>query len=97
MTIGRRARIDRAVQLQVLADGAGRRATDQLWQGHLKHGWIDFTGSMQIHIEAERLCNPDRIADLDGALPRQACGDNILGKVAAGIGCRPIDLGRIFA
>src|ERR1700691_5569048 len=97
MAVGGGAGVDRAVQLQMLADGAGRRAADQVGQDLFQLGRVDPAGVVQVDIEAQRLGNPDRIADLDGAAVGQSGGHNVLGQVAAGIGGRTVDLGRVLA
>ena len=97
VAVGGGAGVDRPVQAQVLADGARRGAADQLRQGGFQLGRVDLAGAVQVDVEAERLGHADRVADLDGALVGQAGGDDVLGQVAAGVGGRAVDLGRVLA
>src|SRR5689334_3829079 len=64
VAVGGGARVDRPVQLQVFADGARRRPADHLRQGDLQLRRVDLAGVVQVDVEAERLGDANRVADL---------------------------------
>src|SRR6187401_1833064 len=57
----------------------------------------DFAGAMGVDVQRQRLADPDRISELDGAAAGKAGGDDILGQIARGISGRAVDLGRVLA
>lgn len=56
----------------------------------------DNTGTFGIDRDIDRPGNTNSIADLNLAFFGQSCGNDILGDITCGIGCRTIDLARIF-
>src|SRR5690606_5645115 len=96
MAVGRGPGIDRTVEIQLLAD-AGRRKIHHVPQGGFETVLLHSPGSVQIHVDRERLRHADRIGKLDRASLRKPGGDDILCQIARGIGCRTVDLRRVLA
>ena len=97
VAVGGGAGVDRTVEAEVFADRPRRRPADQFGQQLLQLLGIDVAAAVQVDVEAERLGDADRVADLDRALGRQACGDDVLCQIAGGVGGRAVDLGGILA
>src|SRR6185436_709460 len=96
MAIGGAGLVDWLIEAEMSADALGRQA-DELGQDGLDPGFIDGARAVRIDIERERLGNTDRVAELDRAAPGEPRRNNIFGEIAADIGGRAIDLGRVFA
>src|SRR5262249_13930116 len=80
MTIGRRPRVDRPVQAEMLADTA-RTEIDQIAE-NLDHAILrDNARAMSLDIDRQRLGNPYGIGQLDRASLGKACRDNVLGEI----------------
>ena len=100
MAIGGRTLVDRAVEAQLRADAARCERKAQLgrisqhgFDGGFRYG----AGAVQIDVDRQRRRDADGIAELDGAALGEASGDDILGEVAAHIGGRTVNLGRVLA
>src|SRR5205085_4219600 len=99
VAVGGRRAVDRLVQTEIGADSARREtaelvdAADRLLE--LVVG--DDARSMRVDVERERLGDADRISELDGAAAREACGDDVLCKIARGICGRAVDFRGILA
>ena len=77
---------------------AARRQVHQLAQRLLELRLFHIRpGSMQLHIDGERMCHADRVADLYRAALREAGRHHVFRQIARRIGCTAIDLGRILA
>ena len=96
MAIGRGARIDRPVELQMLADAA-RLQAHQLRQHRRQLRLIDFARAVQIDIERQRIGDADGVGNLDRAAIGETRRHDVLRQIARGIRGRTIDLGRILA
>jgi hypothetical protein len=96
MAVGRRALIDRTVELQMRADAARGQVHD-LADGLLDHLLGDFAGAMGVGVDRQRLGHADRIAQLDRAALGEAGGHDVLGEIARRIGGRAVHLGRVLA
>src|SRR5690606_39808012 len=57
----------------------------------------DGAGPVRVDVERKRLRHADRIGELDRAAPGEAGGNDVLGEVAADVGRRAVDLGRVLA
>src|SRR5690606_3413105 len=79
------------------ASGARRGAADQLGQFALQHRLVDLARAVQVDVDRQGFGHADGVADLDGAAVGQTRRDDVLGQVAAGIGGRAVDLGRVLA
>ena len=96
MTVSRSPRIDRPVQLQMLANAA-RLQAHHLGQTFLELRLVDFARVVQIDIERHRIGNADRIGNLNCAALRQPRRHHILRQIARAISGRAVDLRRILA
>ncbi len=98
MAVGGGRHVDRLVEAEMGADALGRQP-DELRQHLLepRRGDAVRLGAVQVDIERQRLGDADRIAELDRAAAGEARGDDVLGEVAADIGGRAVDLGRVLA
>ena len=88
--------VDRAVQLEVLAEGARAQVevlVDEL--GDLRAA--DLLGPERLDIHRHRVRDADRVGDLHLAAVGQAGGDHVLGHIARRVGGRAVDLARVLA
>ena len=96
MAVSGGARIDRLVEVEMLANAA-RREVHDLHQRAFELGFVDAAGPVQVGVDRQRLGDADRVGELQGAALGQAGGDDVLGEIARGVGGRAVDLGRVLA
>src|SRR3546814_64370 len=88
--------IDGLVKTQMRADAA-RRQSDELRQNCFDLRLVYRAGAVRVDIERQRLGHADSIAELDSAALGKACGNDILGEIAAYIRGGTVNLGRVLA
>src|SRR4051794_22547461 len=87
MTVRRGARIDRLVEIEMLADAARGQVHGfghdllELVLGHV-------AGAVGVDVDRQRPRYADRVGELQGAAAGEAGGDDVLGYVARRIGRR---------
>ncbi len=91
-----RLRKDRPPQLEVLQDGT-RTQVEMLADELLEPIDGNARGVERLHRDRDRMCDSDRVRDVDFASIREPRRDQVLRHVACRIGRRAIDLGRILA
>ena len=65
--------------------------------GYLTVGHLDAALAVGVDVDAHWLCNADGVAYLHQHLVGNAGGYHVLGDVACGVGCRAVNLRRVFA
>ena len=95
MAVSRSARIDRLVQLQMLANAAWGQA-HHFANGNFYRCIIHIACAERIAINRKRLANTDRIAQLDGAFARHPGSDHVFGQIPCRICGRAVDFCRVF-
>src|SRR5262249_37173832 len=83
--------VDRAVELQRLAEGAGAQV-EVLVDELLDLPAADLLGAEGLDHDRDRVRDADRVGDLDLGALGQAGRDDVLGDVASGVGGRAVDL-----
>src|SRR6266436_10175393 len=96
MAVGRGPRVDRLVEIEMLADAA-RRQVHRFGHGLLKLFLGHLAGAMGIDVDRQRPRHADGVSQLQRAAAGEARGDDVLGEIARGIGGRAIHLGRVLA
>src|SRR3954470_7373771 len=96
MAVGRGARIDRAVEVEMGADTA-RGQVHRLGDSLLELVLGDLSGAVGVDVDRQRPRHADGVGELQGAAIGQTGGNDVLGDVARGIRDRAVDLGRILA
>ena len=88
--------VDRSSQIQHLNDSGRSQIevfTDDLYQFFIAH----FTGSCGIYVDGSRMCNTDRIGQLDLALISQTCCYDVLCNVTCCVSCGTVNLCAVFS
>lgn len=80
-----------------MAADTGRRKVHVLADSRFDLILGDLAGAVQVDIDRQRLGDADRVGDLDRAAVGKTGGDDVLGKIAGGIGGRTVDLRRVLA
>src|SRR6267378_6770772 len=96
MAVRGRPAVDRPHQIEHLNDPLGPEVemfADQLGDPLIGNR----AGALGIHGHVDRPGIPDRVADLDLALTRQARRHHVLGHVTSGVSSRTVDLGWVLA
>src|ERR1700729_1529306 len=81
MTVGRGSRVDRLVEIEMLADAA-RRQIHRLRHGLLQLVLGYLTGAMGIDIDRQRSRHADGVSELQRAAIGKAGSDDVLGEIA---------------
>jgi hypothetical protein len=96
MAVGRGARVDRLVEIEMLADPA-RRQIHRLGYGRLKLALGDPAGSVGVDIDRQRPRHADCVCQLQRAALGEARRNDVFGEITRRVGRGAIDFGRIFA
>src|SRR5579859_1668558 len=96
MAVGRRAGIDRPIEVEMPADAA-RGQIHHFGHGLLELVLRNLAGAVGVDIDRQRPRHADRIGELQRAAVGETRRDDVLGDVARRISRRAIDLGRILA
>src|SRR6476620_9309808 len=88
--------VDRAVQVQRVAEGA-RAQVEVLVDELLDLAAADLLGAERLDHDRHRVRHADGVGDLDLGALGEAGGDDVLGHVAGRVGGRAIDLRRVLA
>src|SRR4051812_29687487 len=88
--------VDRAVQLEVVAEGA-RAQVEELVDERGDAAAADLLGAEGLDHHRDRVRDADRVRDLDLDAIGETGGDEVLGDVARGVGGAAVDLRRGLA
>src|SRR5690348_16974103 len=88
--------IDRPQQVELVDDAF--RAQIEMLLDELHDLFVsDAARAEGIDHQRDRARNANGISDLDLALPREACGDDVLRHMPPGISCGAVNLARVLA
>src|SRR6266436_883357 len=96
MAVGRGPRVNRLVEIEMLADAA-RRQIHRLRHGYLELVLGHVSGAVGIDIDRQRPRHADGVGELQGAAIGKTGRHDVLGEIARGIGRRTVHLGRVLA
>lgn len=85
--------VDRAAELESV-DDRRRAEVDELADLLSDLVVVDLSGSERVDHDRDRLCDADSVGDLNLALGREPCRDDVLRDVARGVGRGTVDLRR---
>ena len=96
VAVGGGLRVDRTAQVEHLDDAARTQVEVSAHElGDLFVG--DHAGAVREHGDVHRFGNADGVGDLNLTLRGETGGNDVLGDIAAGIGCGAVNLRRILA
>lgn len=96
MAVGRGARVDRAVEIEMGADAA-RGQVHRLGDGLLELILRHLTGAVGVDVGRRRTRDADGVGELQRAAIGKPGGVDVLGDVARSVSGRTVNLGRILA
>lgn len=96
MAVSGKLLVDRLAQVKLL-DDRSRTQVEYVLDRLLDDAVVNNTGAEGLNHDGDRLCNADRVGELDLAALCQACRNDILCNPAGSIRAERLNLGRVLA